>query len=120
MNEEEFRDYFGRRMQAANSICEEYLPSDAVDQGFEVGFRVENDGGLLIRTAVDYQQLGNLSLRLFDHGWLVMDAEGTSLACQMVQDKQGKDRLSESKPIAFMVYQHSETGTKPDVKDKCF
>lgn len=120
MNEEEFRAYFGRRMNTANSICEEYLPSDAVDQGFEIGFRVQSDGGLLIRTAVDYEQLGNLSLRLFDHGWIVMDAEGSSLACKLVKNDQGEEELNESEPIAFMVYQHSETGTKPEFQDKCF
>jgi len=120
MNEEEFRAYFGRRMNTANSICEEYLPSDAVDAGFEVGFTVDRDGGLKIRTAVDYQQLSNLSLRLFDHGWIVMDVEGSSYLCELKDKNQGKGKITESRPVAFMIYQHSETGTGPTVKDKCF
>ena len=120
MNEQEFRAYFVRRMQTANSICEEYLPIDAVDSGFEVGFNVEQDGALKIRTAVDYQQLSNLSLRLFDHGWIVMDVEGSSYLCELNDKVQGKDKVTESKPVAFIIYQHSETGTGPTVKDKCF
>lgn len=111
---------FSRIMHTANSICEEYLPSDAVDQGFEVGFRVQDDGGLLIRTAVDYQQLSNLSLRLFDHGWLVMDTEGSSVACIATKDDQGREKIKTHSPVAFIVYQHGETGSKPDCKDKCF
>lgn len=120
MNEENFRAYFRRRMNTANSICEEYLPTEAVDAGFEVGFRVESDGGLKIKTAVDYQQLSNLSLRLFDHGWIVMDVDGSSYFCELDEADQGKGKFIESKPVAFMVYQHSETGTEPDIKDKCF
>ena len=120
MNDEEFRAYFERRMHTANSICEEYLPIDAVDAGFEIGFKVDRDGGLKIATAVDYNQLSNLSLRLFDHGWIVMDVLGSSYLCELNDEDQAKKKYAESKPVAIMIYQHSETGTGPLVKDKCF
>ena len=116
MNEEEFRAYFERRMYTANSICEEYLPIDAVDAGFEVGFTVDNEGGLKIRTAVDYQQLSNLSLRLFDHGWIIMDVDGSSYFREVENDDVSK--FTNSKPRVYLIYQHSGTGKDPKVSVK--